>query len=107
MPSAPLPWLTERIMADAAVEADEAAGILRNVRVCGRYSKNCHGMSGVTEGTEYAAEYHHQAKGMYEGSEVFCDHVIPARGNQPSRSVRDTFGKLQNVRPMQEDEGTV
>jgi hypothetical protein len=107
MPQVPLPWLTERLLPDASTEVDEAAGVIRNVRICGRYSKNCHGLPGVTEGTEYTDGCHRGAQELYEGREVFCDHVIPGKGASPTRSVHDTFGVLKNVRPVQESEGTV
>jgi hypothetical protein len=102
----PLPWLTERLLPDASTEVDEQAGVIKGVRVCGRFSKNNHNLPGVSQGTEYTAECHQHAKALYENMEVFCDHVVPGKGGG-TRSVHDTFGRLQNVRPVQEAEGTV
>jgi hypothetical protein len=103
----PLPWLTERAPDSSKLDVDEAAAVIKGVRVCGRFSKNNHGLPGVTEGTEYTAGCHETAKALYEGREVFCDHVIPGDRKTPTRSVHDTFGVLRNVRPVQEAEGTV
>lgn len=85
-----------------ALQVDEAAGVVFGVKVLGRFSRNSHGVAGATSGTEYTPAAMRKAIPLYEGADVMTDH--PARGDaNGSRSVRDVFGKLRNVRLEGED----
>jgi hypothetical protein len=67
---------------------DKAAGIVRGVKILGYES--CHGYG-------YTAEAMKNAAGLYEGRAINVDH--PERKSLgASRSYRDRFGKLHNVR---------
>jgi hypothetical protein len=67
---------------------DKAAGIVRGVKILGYES--CHGYG-------YTAEAMKNAASLYEGRAINIDH--PERKNLgASRSYRDRFGKLHNVR---------
>lgn len=64
---------------------DEAAGVIRGVKVLGLYSDN---------GRRYLPEAVSRAAPFYEGIGVYLDH--PPRPNQ-ERSARDRIGWLENV----------
>ena len=88
----------------APLEIDRAAGIIKGVRVLGAESRNTHGERGV-EGTEYAPSAHADARRIYEGLVVHCDHnTDPARRN---RRVDEPFGVLRNVREARDAQGRV
>lgn len=79
---------------DSAIDRD--AGVIRNVRVLGRLSRNRHGEQGVT-GTEYTPECMRAAIPLYEGTQVYIDHPA-AKSTSANRAVNDGFGVLRNVR---------
>lgn len=82
---------------EPALKVDESAGVIFGVKVLGRFSRNSHGAAGATSGSEYALAAMKAALPLYEGIDVIVDH--PKRGDaDASRSSRDAFGKLRNVR---------
>lgn len=90
-------WIVEAINSqDATLKIDQDAGIIYGVKILGRYSKNCHGIQGVTEGTEYTAQCLRDALPLYEGATVYCNHDRAA--GDGARNINDTFGTLRNVR---------
>lgn len=83
--------------ADSSLRIDEENGIIFGVKLGGRFSPNCHGIRGVTEGTEYKASAYKEALALYEGAKVFIKH---SRG-QSARDDRDPFeymGVIRNAR---------
>lgn len=74
---------------------DRAAGVIRGVKVLGLSSPNRHGVEGAT-GTAYAREALQQARPLYEGAAVNCDHPDRKRPHA-DRSSRDRIGWLSNV----------
>ena len=77
--------LQERVAAGVG-RVDREAGVIRGVRILGRVSRN---------GREYLPQAISNAKPLYEGINVNCDHPSSARND---RRVSDRIGWLQNVR---------
>lgn len=100
-------WVIERVSPDGApLVVDEDAGVIRSVRVLGQFSDNCHGISGVTEGTEYTPACQRDAARLYEGATIYCDHPEGrARNTDAPRQIRDTVGVLRNVKHIIESNG--
>lgn len=99
-------WLTERTVPDSSpLVVDEAKDIIYGVRVCGQFSKNCHGIPNVTEGTEYTPDAQRKAVSIYEGQTVYTDHPSDRRFAGGDRPVRDVFGSLKQVRVVRESNG--
>jgi hypothetical protein len=69
-------------------EVDEAAGVIRGVKIVGTKSRN---------GRRYTVEALRRAIPMYEGSAVNVDH--PHDDPDETRSSYDRFGLIRNVRP--------
>lgn len=90
-------WLREAVAGSVTpLKVDAEAGIIYGVKILGRYSPNCHGILGVTEGTEYTVDCMQAARGLYEGATVYTNHDREA--GDGARDVNDTFGVLKNVR---------
>jgi hypothetical protein len=88
--------LTEQISApdlrSTDIQVDRENGVIRNVRILGRVSKNRYEPG--TDSTEYTVGCMEQARPLYEGKKVNIDHKrLPGE-----RSAVDGFGKLINVR---------
>lgn len=98
--------LLERISFDGAkLEIDEENKVIKGVRVLGNLSRNCHGVRGVTEGSEYTRDLMKKAieKKLYEGRLVNCDHPEDqdnpkVRPKKWTVSVTNPLGVLRNVR---------
>lgn len=91
--------LRESMTADSGpkLNIDKEKGIIYGVRICGRYSKNCHGIEGVTEGSEYTRAAMESELPLLEGMKVRCDH--PPRDNPKApRSIFEGFGIIRNAR---------
>jgi hypothetical protein len=78
--------LYEDVRLSSDVEVDEAAGVLRNVKIIGLKSAN---------GRRYDPAAIAAARDQYEGRKSYTDHATKAG----ERSVRDTFGWFENVKP--------
>jgi hypothetical protein len=78
------------------LEIDEDAGVIKRVKVLGRFSRNNHGMAEAENGTEYSPECMRKALPDYEGRKVKCNH--PASRAEPGkdRPIEDTFGVLRD-----------
>ena len=74
---------------------DRGAGVIKGVKVIGRFSRNNHGLREATGGTEYTAKCLQEALELYEGVDVMVDHEESAH---KGRSSFEIFGKLRNVR---------
>lgn len=100
--------LTEQVRQDGSgLAVDEAAGVIKGVKVLGRFSPNCHGVQGVTEGTEYTPAAMKDALTLYDGVKVYFDH--PTNRTSPGtapRSVRESFGVIRAPR-MGEDGASI
>jgi hypothetical protein len=87
--------LLERVAFESSpLEVDEEAGVIKGVKVLGRLSKNSHGISGASEGTEYTDAAHADACRLYEGMLVRLNHPDRKRP-RAERSVSETFGQLR------------
>jgi hypothetical protein len=88
--------LTEQVSAvdlrSNDIRVDRDAGVIHNVRILGRVSKNRYDPG--TDSTEYTVACMEQARPLYEGAKVNIDHKMKPN----ERSAIDGFGKLQNVR---------
>lgn len=84
---------------------DRAAGVIRRVKVLGRFSKNRHGVAEAANGCEYTRGCMESALPMYEGLKVKIDH--PEKRSEPGaeRSVRVNFGVLRNAVVEPDDAG--
>ncbi|VTS03315.1 hypothetical protein [Tuwongella immobilis] len=90
--------------AKTPLEVDTTACIIKNVRIVGERSDNCHGIDGVVHGTRYPEATQRDALPLYEGLKVRTNH--PDRANpQAERNVFDTFGVLRNCRVVQDPDG--
>src|SRR5262245_25861628 len=79
---------------------DRAAGVIRGVKVLGRFSPNTHDVEGA-DGTEYTVAALARAAPLYENLKVNVDHP-PRKEPGKDRSSYDRLGKLVNVRATQE-----
>jgi hypothetical protein len=77
---------------DSPLVIDEVNGVIKGARICGRYSTNCHGQKGVTEGTEYTPAAMKADFANYDGLTIYCDHDRKGNG----RSVREPFGVIRH-----------
>ena len=80
--------LQERVEAGFAVRVDKANGVIHDVRILGRHSKN---------GREYTREAVAQSIGLYENIHVNLDHPAHAAGD---RSVISRIGWLAGVKQV-------
>ena len=82
---------TESTFGSSAMKIDREAGVIRDVKILGRASKN---------GREYSSEALDQAVTLYEGAKVNVDHPARNRPGEPpqDRGVLERFGVLRNVR---------
>lgn len=95
--------IIESIQLDNACEVDEANGIIKNVRVLGSRSANCHDVPGVTEGTEYTRQAMESVLGLYENCHV---NVAHNRTNPDSeRNPMEVFGTLRDNRLVADHDG--
>ncbi len=78
------------------IAVDPLGGVITGVKVLGRHSRNRYGIAGST-GTEYSVEGMRKALPLYEGVKVMTDHPHPQQLGG-SRTVRDLFGVLKNLR---------
>lgn len=89
--------IIESIQIDSLCTVDETNGVIRNVRVLGPKSPNCHDIPGVTKGTQYLRSAMESGLPMYNGAPVYIDH--PDRRNPGmDRPAEQAFGKLENAR---------
>lgn len=96
--------LRESIQLDAGCTVDESAGVVRNVRVLGAKSPNCHGVPGVTAGTEYTRTAMESACKLYEENTVYADH--PDRSApHAERKITETLGVLRGNRVAEGKDG--
>lgn len=81
------------------LKIDKEAGIIYGVKLGGRFSDNCHGIPGVSEGTEYKAQAYRQALPLYEGVKVYAKH-LPRKGQaaQSDRGPFEYLGVIKNAR---------
>lgn len=80
--------LQEHIQSNTSGNVDRAGGVIRNVKILGKVSKN---------GREYSDQAMRQAAAFYEGIGVNANHPdksVPGR----SRSVDEAVGWLQNIK---------
>lgn len=90
-------WIREAVQnGSMPLRVDQDAGVIYGVKILGRYSPNCHGLQGVTEGTEYTPACMREGAKLYEGATVYTNHDRAA--GDGARNVNDTFGVLKNVR---------
>ena len=81
---------------ESPLSVDEANGVIRRVKLLGRFSRNSHGMTEAENGTDYAPCMAAN-RAMYEGLKVKCDHPSDRANPGRERSVRDTLGVIRNV----------
>jgi len=82
------------------MKVDREAGIIRHVKVLGRFSRNLHPKTGKPY--EYSRKAMEEAAAQYESVKVNVDH--PPRDNPlQRRGFREWFGKLRNT--VVEDDG--
>lgn len=81
----------------AALRIDEEAAIIFGVKLGGRFSKNCHGIKGVTEGTEYKAKAYRDALSLYEGVKVYIKHAKGTR-EEKERGPFEYMGVIRHAR---------
>lgn len=93
--------LRESFQLDAETTVDEDAGIIRNVRVLGASSRNCHGVPNVTKGSRYTKAAMESGCQLYNGTTVLIDHNRKDPGAE--RSTREVLGKLENCHVVMED----
>lgn len=76
-------------------QIDEAAGVIRNVKVIGNKSRN---------GRSYPQKTLQEAIPIYEGSRIYLDHVLTDGKAKPVsvRSIKDKWGVLKNLREAPE-----
>lgn len=87
--------LQEDYLGSNPLRVDRDKGIIYGVKILGRQSRNRYGED--VEGTEYTPEAIKNARPLYEGIKVNCDH--PPRDGKPSdRPVDKRLGKIFNVR---------
>jgi hypothetical protein len=79
------------------LKVDREAGVIFGVKILGRFSPNCHGIRGVTEGTEYTVDAMKKACGLYEGTKIYCNHP-EKKDAAKERRVNESFGKISNIR---------
>lgn len=77
------------------LRVDREKGVIYGVKVLGRFSPNCHGIKGVTEGTEYTPAAFKQAAPLYENAKIYTNHP-DRRKPDADRDVAEPFGKLMN-----------
>lgn len=80
--------VTEDRVFGTGFRLDKANGIAHGMAVCGFVSQN---------GRDYPKEVLARDKGVYEGSQVYIDHM------ERERKVREWFGELRNVRIRSSD----
>lgn len=82
-----------------ALVVDREAGVIRGVKVLGRYSRNRH-LAEAENGTEYTPAAMREALPLYEGADVLTDHPKDrsSAGLRAERSVSEVFGQLRNCR---------
>lgn len=93
-------WLTEAYFVPAdgpALTVDEENGVIKGVKVLGRYSNNRY--VAESEGTEYTPQAMKDAAPLYEGADILIDHPKDrtSEGLRAERSSEDVFGQLRNV----------
>lgn len=80
-----------------SLRIDEENGIIYGVKLGGRFSENCHGIRGVTEGTEYKPAAYKGALSLYEGAKVYVKHARkPA--DSANRGPFESMGVIRNAR---------
>lgn len=77
---------------------DREAGVIRGVKVLGRFSPNCHGLKGVTEGTEYTPACFKASASLYEGAKIYTNHPDEKDRKRPAspRTIDEPLGVLRN-----------
>lgn len=78
--------VVESTQQNTALKVDRETGVIHQVKVCGRRSKN---------GRLYGEDVLAQARPLYEGATVYLDHGLEPGEERP---MRDHFGNLQNAR---------
>lgn len=102
--------LVETVTAAAApLKVDRDRGIIRGVKVLGRFSRNTH-KHPQAEGTEYSEACMDDAvrRRLYEGVTVRANHPPKINGRRDpaaERDVHDSLGKITNVRKERDAEG--
>ena len=90
-------FIFESIYLDDQCVVDKEAGVIRNVRVLGPSSPNCHEIPGVTKGTKYTRSAMESEIKLLDGAPVYTDH--PDRRNPAAdRKGDDAFGILEKNR---------
>ncbi len=89
------------------LEIDEAAGVIKRVKVLGRFSRNRHNFAGAENGTEYSRGCMESAirGGDYAGRKIKCNHPVDRANPGKERPIEDTFGVLQNPRIESDENG--
>lgn len=81
------------IVSEAIARGEKCAdGVVRNVKILGKYSKN--------KGGVYPVHVMEEARALYEGAKVNIDHT---RESNPKASFRDRFGVIRNPRVVGEE----
>jgi hypothetical protein len=86
-----------------ALRVDEEKCVIYGVKVVGRFSKNCHGRAGVTEGSEYTPDALKQAVPLYDNVVVNPNHPASKALAAAERNVTESVGVIRN--PRYENDG--
>lgn len=95
--------LIESVQLDSQCTVDKDAGVIRNVRVLGSRSKNCHDVPGVTEGTEYTRSAMSGVLALYEDATVYVDHN--RKEPDAERPFGDVLGTLRESKIVDDPDG--
>lgn len=95
--------IIESIQLDESVTVDEESGVIKNVRVLGSRSNNCHDVPGVTEGTEYTRTAMKGVLSLYEDATVYVNHN--RKEPDAERPFSDSFGVLRENRIADDKDG--
>lgn len=80
--------LCEQSLNNSSLQVDREQGVIRDVKICGRRSRN---------GRHYSDQALQQVMQEAEGSRVYVDHDSPQEGVVHRRSLRDRFGVLKGT----------
>ncbi len=95
--------LIESVQLDSQCTVDKENGVIRNVRVLGSRSKNCHDVPGVTEGTEYTRQAMNAVLPLYEDNTVNVDHN--RKDPDAERPLSDVFGVIRENKVIDDPDG--